>query len=268
MLKILLPTDFSDNAQKAIDYAIYLLERESCTFYLLYAYDLMLSAPVTKLDAEDRLELLQQKLEAVNNSQHTFECILLTDTVLSAIKKTVTDKDIDYLFMGTKGSSALREIFMGSVTVGVIKQIDTCPIIAIPEEYDYDIPDDIIFANDFKHPIKTLELTPLIKISLLWDSTINVVLVDAKKELDETQKLNKELLRNSLKDIRHRLVKVKKKDSVSTTLNHLEKEYKNIGMVSLLNTKHGFFEKLVREPIIRKIAFKTKVPLLVLPQID
>lgn len=94
------------------------------------------------------------------------------------------------------------------------------------------------------------------------------MLVNAKKELDETQKLNKELLRNSLKDIRHRFVKVKKQDSVSSTLNQLEKEYKNIGMVALLKTKHGFFEKLVREPIVRKMAFKTNVPLLVLPQID
>lgn len=268
MLNILLPTDFSNNAQKAIDYAIYLLEKEACTFYLLNAYYIVPSAPGTKLDAGNRLELLQRKLEAAKNPLHRFERLLLTDTAVSAMEKTVANKDIDYLFMGTKGSSALREIFMGSVAVSVIKHIDGCPIIAVPGEYDCDIPDDILFASDFKHTFKALELAPLIKASSLWDSTINIVHINAKKELDNAQKSNKELLKKHLNESRHRFIKIKKSDSIVATIFQLEKEYKNIGMVALLKKKHDFFEKLTREPVIRNLTFKTEVPLLVLPQIE
>ena len=35
---ILLPTDFSTNARNAIDYAIYLFEKEECTFYIMNAF--------------------------------------------------------------------------------------------------------------------------------------------------------------------------------------------------------------------------------------
>ena len=212
------------------------------------------------------LGLLQKRLDATKNAKHTFKNVLLTDTALGGIEKTIAEKDIDYVFMGTKGSSALKEIFMGSVTTSVIKYIDNCPIIAVPGEYDYDIPDDILFANDFKHAFTSLELTPLIKISSLWDSIINIVYINSKNELEDIQKSNKELLQNYLKDTRHRFIQVKKKNSVSSTLKDLEKQYKNIGMVTFLKTKHGFFEKLLREPIIKNMSFMTNVPLLVLPE--
>ncbi|MCK5442735.1 MAG: universal stress protein [Maribacter sp.] len=60
MLKILLPSDFSDNSQKAIDYAIYLFEKEECTFYLLHAYHDVPSASGTKFDSENDLKHLAE----------------------------------------------------------------------------------------------------------------------------------------------------------------------------------------------------------------
>jgi len=77
MFNILLPTDFSDNAQRAIDYAVYLLENAACTFYLLNAYYIAPSAPS---DSGLNLEELQRKLEATKDLQHTFERVLITDT--------------------------------------------------------------------------------------------------------------------------------------------------------------------------------------------
>jgi hypothetical protein len=74
------------------------------------------------------------------------------------------------------------------------------------------------------------------------------------------------LLQNHLNDTKHRFIQVKKKNSVTSTLKDLEKQYKNIGMVTFLKTKNGFFEKLVREPIIKNMTFMTHVPLLVLPE--
>ena len=38
MKKILVPTDFSDNATNAIRYAVYLYKDVECTFYLLHTY--------------------------------------------------------------------------------------------------------------------------------------------------------------------------------------------------------------------------------------
>lgn len=267
MFHILLPTDFSNNAQLAIDYAVYLFEKEDCTFHLLNAHYLVPSEAGTKVDAEHQLEQIRQKLEAAKNPKHQFEPNVVTDTAFSAINTAINDKNIDFVFIGNKGVSFVQELFMGSVTVSVVKHITNCPIITVPATYDYDIPDNILFASDLKHTFNLLELDPLIKIASLWDSTIDIVHINAKKELNDAQKSNKELLKKYLTETRHRFIQVKKKNSVVSTLVQLEENYKNIGMVALLKTERSFFEKLIREPVVNKLTFKAHVPLLVLPQV-
>lgn len=67
MKKIFLPTDFSKNAQKAIDYALCLFEKEACIFYLLHAYYIAPSARGTKIMAQEDLKQLIKTLEPNNN---------------------------------------------------------------------------------------------------------------------------------------------------------------------------------------------------------
>ena len=268
MKKILISTDFSENAQKAINYAVHLFEKEECTFFILHAYVIVPSDSGNKVDAKQKLEQIVHKLrDTSGTAKHIFIPLLETNTPLSAINTARIDKNVDYLFMGTKGSSALREIFIGSTAVSVIKHVDHCPIVAVPLEYEYDIPKEIVFASDFKKAIKPQELAPLLAIAKLWNSTLDIVHVKVEKVLTDVQKLNKQELRNNLKGIKHQFVEVRIKDSLSKTIQGVAKENNNVAMVAMLKNKHGFFEALVREAVLRNVAFKTEVPLLVLPEI-
>ena len=269
MKKILLPTDFSENAQKAIDYAVFLFKNKECTFYILNAFVILPSAENGKSQSEEKLSQTVQKLNAEKtNPKHYFEQILIANSPLNAINVTVIDKGIELVFMGTKGATGLSGIFMGSTTSSVIKHIEFCPIMAVPALYNYGVPEEIIFANDYKKEVRPQEIEPLITIAKLWQSKLGIVHITAEEELTDTQKVNKELLRNSLKGVAHLFVKVTMDDSLSSTIQRLEKEDKNIGMVAMLKNKHGFIERLVREPVIRNVTFTTEVPFLVLPTIE
>lgn len=268
MKKIILPTDFSANAQKAMDYAIYLFKNEPCKFYLLHAYHSAPSAPSNKLTLENDLRELAKTLKADRvNAEHRFKAIVLTDSVISALQQTIREKKADYVFMGTKGSSAIREIFMGSNTVSVIKYLDTCPIMAVPANYGLDMAKEILFANDLKHAFKLPELKPLIDIAKLGDSTLTVVHIDSEEGLSEEQKMNKERLERNLEGVKSQFLEVDMLDSMASTIFQLQRENKNIGMVVLLKNKHGYFNRLIREPVIRNIAFKTELPFLVLAKV-
>ena len=268
MKKIVLPTDFSDNAQNAIEYALHLFEREECIFYLVHAHDDVTSAPDNVVASLKELKKKAKRIKVKNdNPKHRFKTILETDSVLNLVNRTVIDNAVEYVFMGTKGASALRGIFMGTNTVEVIKHLASCPIVVIPENYDCHLPEEIVFSSDFKHAFIAPELAALITIAKLRDSAVSVVHIHTKKELGDDQKRNKEELKNSLKELRSTFREVTMKTSISSTLYHLEQENEKIGMLVLLNTKHGFFKKLLREPIMKIIAFQTNVPLLVLPQI-
>lgn len=87
MKKIILPTDFSDNAYNAIRYAAQLFNDVETTFYLLHTYtpaiyqtEYVLDNPgqiglgdIYHEDSQTQLEKLKTKLEEeFNNPAHTF----------------------------------------------------------------------------------------------------------------------------------------------------------------------------------------------------
>mgnify|MGYP000515948103 CR=1 FL=1 len=66
------------------------------------------------------------------------------------MKEIVEKKKIDYVITGTKGASGFDEVFLGSNTVRMIRAIRECPILAVPENYEYTKTKRIGFATDFK----------------------------------------------------------------------------------------------------------------------
>ena len=268
MKKIIIPTDFSINAQKAIDYALRLFKSEACMFYIIHAFHDAPSSESSKATTQKNLNVLIEKLKSQYNTEnYQFEGILKTDSVLNLTNKIITEKSADYVFMGTKGTSALRQFLVGSNTLDLIKYLENCPLMIIPSEYDCNSTQEIVFATDYKHTFTSIELKPLIQMVSLCKATLNIAYIKTSEHLSEIQEKNKESLRNSLNQTRHLFFQLNLQDTVADTLHKIEKENKNIGLISILKTKHGFFQQLTRENIVKNITFKTKIPLLVLPQI-
>lgn len=279
---ILLPTDFSGNARNAIDYALYLFEKVQCKFFILNAYEVGpsgLSSTIGKAkdtrlfraikeDSERNVKRLTLELESKNkNPLYTFEGLSIADSLLNAIGKTVIDNNVQYIFMGTKGSSAVKEVFMGSSTIKVLQHIDFCPLIAVPENYDFDLPDKIAFATNFEHIYSEVELIPLKGMAKLWDSEITIVHIDSGK-LTTQQETSKDLLNERLKGLKFRFIEVEGQSKISDAIMTYASENENIGMVAMINYWHSFFERLTKENVIKRVAFHTEVPFLIFPLID
>lgn len=282
-IHILLPTDFSANARNAIDYAIYLFEKVECVFHILHAFEVgasglsstMGKAKDTRLframkdESQRELKLTLNELESTNkNSLHSFDGSSIADSLVNAIGRTTVDKGIHYIFMGTKGSSALKEVFMGSNTVRVIKNIDFCPIVAVPGDYDYDLPEEIAFATNFEHIYSEIELVPLISLAKLWNSKIGIVHVDTGKQLLPHQKTARNILSERLAGLKYSFEEVNGHANISTAIHSYCNENKNIGMIAMVNYWHSYFEKLTKENFIKRVAFNTEVPFLILPLIE
>ncbi|MGS2740202.1 universal stress protein [Sinomicrobium sp. M5D2P17] len=270
MKKILIPTDFSANAHKAMEYAIYLFERETCTFYLLNAQETNIRSDNTERTAGSSVKVMEDLFKEVNikntNPEHFYEKEIIYDSLVNAIGKMVISKNIDYVFMGTKGSTEAKEIFMGSNALKVIKNIDFCPIVAIPKAYDYDLPDDILFPTDFKNTYNEFGLKPLKEIARLWGAKIRILHIRKEEQLDELQIKSSKKLGRLLKNLPHTWEETTKYNNISKVITKYS-ENNSIGMVAMINNKHSFLEKLFREPVIRNTVFKIKVPFLVMPDI-
>ncbi|NNE76787.1 MAG: universal stress protein, partial [Pricia sp.] len=189
MTRILLPTDFSDNAFEAIKYALLVYKDVECTFYLMHTYtapiyhtEYLLGSPgqiglgdVLQESSMTQLEKLKSRLEDLyKNPKHTFMVHTAFNTLLGEVAETVEAENIDLIVMGTKGATGAKEILFGTNTVHVIKKAK-CPVIAVPPKFEYEAPKEILFPTDFEIEYKKEKIAPLQAISDQHKSRINVI---------------------------------------------------------------------------------------------
>lgn len=272
--KILLPTDFSDNAWSAVDYAIKLFKDETCSFYLLNSIALKVSTmsnfsnsllKVMKENAIENLSELKSEIEAAtNNTKHEFKTILSTLDLYDAIKYEVNNNKLDYVVMGTKGATGAKELFFGSNTVRVIKKLKGCPLLIVPDEYDYIVPRQIAFPTDFKIALSEVELQPLKTMLSLHNSRVRILHINEEETLSEEQEANYENLKTQLKDYNYSFHWM---PEYSTKENEIKEfiEDLEIDMLAMVNHKKSWIERIATKPVIKKIGFHPFVPFLVLP---
>ncbi|MBS9460906.1 universal stress protein [Flagellimonas sp. 389] len=282
MQKILIPTDFSDNAWNAINYAMQLFRNKRCTFYLLNTYTPVIPSSrfmakmidgVSIVDAvrnasEQGLNKTVDRIKSkYGNTNHSFETISSFNLLVEEVKDIVDAFEINLVITGTKGASGIDEVFMGSNSVRIIKNTKRCPVLAIPQYFDFITPSEIAFATDFNRFYTMSELRPLLDLAKMFQATIRIVHVQyGIKALSELQQFNLNMLRRYLSDTEHYVHTVSELNSVSKTLEIFSQEL-DIHLLALLNYQHSYMEKMTREPIVKRTAFHTQIPLLVIPEL-
>ncbi|MGK0412103.1 MAG: nucleotide-binding universal stress UspA family protein [Polaribacter sp.] len=273
--KIVLPTDFSDNAWNAIIYAIQLYANESCKFYLLHSMKMKAStmsnlsnrllSTIRNTAIKDMLEL-KQMIERVNaNANHSFEIIISDKNLKEALESAIKMHQIQMIIMGTKGAGRATEYFFGSNTVNVINKVRLCPILTIPNIFDFTEPKKIAFSTDFNRIYKEKELVPLKELADLYNSDINIVHLNNEVHLDEFQEYNSKILENYIKEYKYHFYWIPNYAKKAEDINDFIKEQK-INMLVMVNYKHSFIEKITKEPVIKTIGFHPVVPFLVIPE--
>ncbi|SHH66670.1 universal stress protein [Winogradskyella jejuensis] len=271
--RILLPTDFSDNSWSAIVYALKLFKDEECIFYLLNSIALKASTisnfsnsllKVMKENALKELDALKKQIETADaNANHEFYNVLSTQDLYDAIKFEVKQNNIDLIVMGTKGATGAKEIFLGSNTIRVIKKIKNCPILIVPDEYDYVIPRQITFPTDFKKHYREEELNTLKSIVELHDSKIRVLHINEEEELSITQEKNCNNLKAELSNFKLSFHWMPDYSTKETEINEFIKDL-GINILFMVNYKRSLIEKIMNEPVIKKIGLQPVIPFLVI----
>ncbi|AXG70780.1 universal stress protein family protein [Kordia sp. SMS9] len=275
MTNILLPTDFSDNAWSAIVYTLKLYQHETCKFYLLNSqkvtssrmasFSNKLLTTMLENSKKDMLKLKAQ-VEATNtNSNHEFEVIVSLGDLDDAIESSVLKHKIDLIAMGTKGATGAKGILFGSNTAKIFKKVKNCPILAIPNDYEFNAPKQIAFPSDFNHYCDAKELSYLKKLADLYNSKIRVIHINDKEKLNEKQEGNLNTLKEYLKDYEHSIHIVPSHKSKEISIQDFIDDL-NIDILAMVYYSHSFIDSILREPVIKKIAFHLKVPFLVIPE--
>lgn len=280
MQEILLPTDFSDYALNAIFTAIKLHGKTPCHFTLLHVYE-----PDTRnkssrqsstrtgmvYDAmhKDAMNKLEETLDTIakvsDYAQHTFSVKAKCGDLATGISELVPKHDLDLIVMGTKGASGVKEIFLGSNAVRVLKKIRNCPILVIPKKSNFQSLRNIVFPTEYAHFFSKGQLKPLTVLAEAWRSQVLVFHVAQEFKLSEQQMANKNILKERLGSIKHSFYKVTIQSTVAEAITEFSDE-QSADMICLIHYGHSFMEKLTQEPVVKKVGFHTEIPLLLLPE--
>lgn len=275
MKKILIPTDFSENAYNALEYGVRLFAEEDCVFHLLYTYTPALynsgylvdpSLSINEIYKQDGLRSIARVVKRIKkdhpNKKHSFRKISSFNFLQDEIKEQVKASEIDLIIMGTQGATGAARILFGTHTVHAIKGA-ICPLIAVPSNFEYTEPKNLLFPSDYESDLKEDDLKILKEISQKFEAKIHILHVTGEFPLDSEQKKNKKALDEFLRDTLHDFVKIDNQ-TVPQAIIHFQ-EKKPVDLLVMLRYKHSFFHNLFFRPLINKIGFQITTPFLVIP---
>lgn len=279
MKKILVPTDFSPNAERAIDYAVQIAKLNQATIYLIHACDhldtLYMEGAIPKAEynktiadeAFNNLEILRRSIEEPEQVLVNIQLYSgpINDTILVAAE----EHQADLVIMGTLGVSGLKEKIFGSKTASIISN-SKIPVLAIPLEYDWSTPVKFLLAiNHFDEDIDTLK--PLFDLARVFNTEVQVTIFT-----DEDVAGASDFLKDA-KEIEFMEEKLKKEyEGITITAKHLSGRYfeesiteyidkNNIDLLAMTTHKRSLISSIFNRSITRKMSYHAKVPVLAIP---
>ena len=280
MQKILVPTDFSDNAKKAIDYAVAVAEKANAEIVLLNVTTLLDSTfssrkalikeyNNTRVEGiREQLKELQQSI-AANNAKVKLTTKLYKGEVQDSILQCATDENADLIIMGTQGASGLKKIFIGSITAGIIGNT-TVPVLAIPKKAEWKKLENILFATR-QLDVDNKIFTPILKLAQLEAALIHVAVFtdtdddDAGDYMEHGRLLNayRQTLPSRYKDINFKTVELDGEEFDATIEQYINNN--QIDMMVMTTHKRSFWESVFNSSMTKEMSYHINIPLLAIP---
>jgi len=160
MKTILVPIDFSDEANYACKVAASIAKKTDSEIILLHLLDIP-SDSIDNLDSGSMkggaqtiffMKAIHKKFEKIKKLPFFEGITLKEDVVFHKAFQGVIDEskkhNVDLIVMGSQGATGLKEMLVGSNTEKVVRKSDI-PVLVIKKDVDNFAINDLVFASDF-----------------------------------------------------------------------------------------------------------------------
>lgn len=281
MKNILLPTDFSQNAENALEFAIGIARKTKCNLILFHAYSVQLIDPnmpaeiyLTAYQEEEKsckesLEnlckrIIESNKDSEGNDLFSTEAIVSQGMVVDEVLSVINDYKIDLVVMGTHGSGGFTELILGSNSSSIIEKA-TVPVLAIPQNAGFSEFSEIVYAyDDIKSGLPSFQV--LLKFAEIFNSEITLLhIIEGNKNTEELNKkeFNKIKETAAYEKIRLELVK---EENILEGINDFISTNK-VDVLAMAIKKRSLLDKIFNRSLTKKMAFHIKIPLLALHKV-
>lgn len=261
MKKILVPTDFSDNAYQALRYAVRLANHSGAAITLYHVFRSGLSERMdgyVRQSAEEQIDELIQRVQSSLEGGASVNGAVIQGEPVDSILNRSAHQSYDLVVMGTEGETGIKGFLVGSVTLEVIRQT-VQPVLAIPVNAKLTLPQRLIFALDDQGISSTQVLTPLRKIAAVFDAEVKIF-----HQSKEVKTVVPDLLVDEALDgLRHSFHQEASSEEVWESILQYTL-YQKGDLLCLIRRERGFLERLFHHSVTREELSSSPVPLLIL----
>lgn len=279
MKQILVPTDFSKCADKAIDFAVQSAKIVPAEIILLHSFEVKdnLYSDYLGVNREFNVSMLNNAREKLAQLKKNIEetdgvavdAFISTNSLYDAITRSVKEKKIDMVVMGTLGASGIKEKLWGSRTAAIIGKSDI-PVMVIPIEYEWKKPQNILLAtNRFEKEPAILDY--LFELAGLYMSRVQVAVftdedddkaitfLDHKRKITEHEEYLKDMYNEETLTSAHL-----SGENFETTLQNFIKE-NGIDLLVMVTYQNTFWNRIFNSSKTKRMSYHTNIPLLAIP---
>lgn len=279
MKKILVPTDFSPNADRAIDYAVRIAKLNQATLYIIHACDHLYEVDMENVLSKEEYNKKQTeeafgKLEMIRQSIEETEQVLVgiklySGTVTDTIVVAAEEHNADLIILGTLGISGIRDRIFGSKTAYVISN-SSIPVLAIPIEYDWSPPAKFLLAinrfnevNEILNPV--FDLAGVFKAELLITVFTDNENEESSEYLEDEKKINSatDKLKATYGNLVIRSEHLSGRNFEDSINDYIEEN--SIDLLAMTTHKRTLIGSIFNRSLTRKMSYHTKVPILAIP---
>ena len=268
MKTILVPIDYSEISNNALEYAVELAKFSKANLVLLHVYHIPLpvnNAPLIvvspqELEEENKkgIKKVEKKLLKQVGTKIKVESIVREGFVSEEIMNVAKEKNIDLIVMGITGAGRLVQAVIGSNATYALKK-STCPVLIIPGNAKFNRTEKIVYACDYEKIKNGSVLQPVWELAKLFDAEILVFNArDSRMQPDMYEKIEGINLEHWMGKVKHSYWFADNSDIVEA-INNFAKKNKAV-MVAMVARKHDFPENLIHKSITKHMAYKTEMP--------
>ena len=270
MKRIVVPTDFSANAEHALHYAIVVANALNAAIHIVHTINTkgtggryLTVDDLIHNEREEKMQDLVHRIKKLLGQGVLLSFSIEHDSTVDGILNAVTMKKGDIVIMGTQGASGLKRWLLGSTTVEFLKR-SIVPVLVVPAEYEVMNIRHIALAIDDSELSKLSLLEPAILLAKKFYANISLV------HVANAESVGSETVGNYLKEHMDKVempytLHTLQGNSVSKILEDFA-EKENVDILCLLNQseRRSWWSNLLHDSVTNELAYGSKKPLLVI----
>lgn len=278
MNKILIPVDFSEYSQCAVDYACQLIQENGINqeLDLIHVFtnqsNLYVNRQLAPSLVDPQVEVAKKEMEKLKEVIHIkypkVVCheVFKSGNLYEEVSKVTASFSYDAVVMGTKGTSGLEAVFLGSNTYDVILNTKT-PVLGIPKDSSTFKKGRVGLLCNFKKA----EIEALQQAMNLFGKDFELILIHVNKEDRDIKIIDAQFqewigeivnstgIENISYTVKSQMLYNRVAENITHAVNSVLID-EQIDIILVTKSRKSLFRQFVGENIVRKLAYQMTVP--------